>query len=164
MAIKDIAHYQTILRIRKRQEDIKAQALASARRQVHAARRERAGIAEEQMRALHAAQAIAQGRFDADEVRRYYQYERHLARLGDARDADIRHLESIAEEKRAELEASAKTRRVMERLVERRASANLQYQRKMEQAALDEAATTRAALRQSLVAAHRAQPKDRRQP
>ena len=116
------------------------------------------------MRALHAAQAIAQGRFDADEVRRYYQYERHLARLGDARDADIRHLESIAEEKRAELEASAKTRRVMERLVERRASANLQYQRKMEQAALDEAATTRAALRQSLVAAHRAQPKDRRQP
>ncbi len=163
MAIKDIAHYETILRIRKRQEDIKAQALASARRQVHAARRERARIAEEQMRALHAAQAIAQGRFDADEVRRYYQYERHLARLGDARDADIRQLENIAEEKRVELETSAKTRRVMERLVERRASANLLYRRKMEQAALDEAATTRAALRQSS-AARTAQPKDRRQP
>lgn len=164
MARTDIAQYETILRIRKRQEDIKAQALAAARRHVHAARRERTRIAEEQMRALHAAQSIAQGRFDADEVRRYYQYERHLAHLADAKDAAIRQLEAVAEEKRGALETAAKTRRVMERLVERRLMAQLHHLRKMEQSAMDEAATIRAALGIVPAAAGAAQPGEPMQP
>lgn len=148
MAMRPPNRYNTLLRIRKRQEDLSAYALAAARREVHLAQSERRRIAQEQQHTLAQAAEAAQEHFDASDVRRYYQYERHLARLGDSKDAQIRQLEEVAEERRAELEDATKAKRVVEKLVERRMLAYRQELRKLEQKTLDEVATSYAARQQ----------------
>jgi flagellar FliJ protein len=138
--------YATLLRIRKRQEDLKAQALALAHQQAQRAREERAGIASEQRRTLEQAGELVRARFDASEVRRYYQYERHLSRLGDTKDAEIRQLDGVVEEKRLDLEEAAKQKQVVEKLQERRMAAYQKEQLKQEQKVSDEVATNYAAM------------------
>jgi flagellar FliJ protein len=152
--------YETLLRIRKRQEDLRAMALAVARRDLHAARQQRAEITQEQQWILDAAGAAARERFDPSEVRRYYQYERHLARLRDAKDAEIQELTSVVELKRSELEEATRQKRVVEKLKERRTAAYIKYLRKVEQRALDEAATNYAALERNSLAGRGAQKKE----
>jgi len=146
MAVPRGFRYDTLLRVRRRQEDLRAQALAAARREVRIAKDHRARIAAEQMRALALAGEMMEGVFDASEVRRYYQYERHLARLRDSKDAQIRQLEAKAEIRRRELEAATKSKRVMEKLKDRQDGAYRDYLRTSEQRRLDEVATVRAAL------------------
>jgi flagellar export protein FliJ len=138
--------YGALLRIRKRQEDLKALALAEARRRVAVACEQRTRIVEEQRRALEHAGTLAHGEFDPSEVRRYYQYERHLARLGDAKEAEIITLTKNAEQRRLELEEASKSKRIMEKLEERHTLAHLTHLRKTEQRISDETATNYAAI------------------
>lgn len=141
--------YDVLLRVRQRLEDVKAQALAEARRVLHQARTQRDGIAEAQRRALEQAGSAAQATFDASDVRRYYQHERHLSQLAVAKDAEIREIEAQIEQRRSELEKALRDKRVVERLKERRLTAHLKELRRKEQLALDEIAVNYATLRQT---------------
>lgn len=142
----------TLLRIRRRQEDLRALALAEARRRVRVAREQRQALDDEQVWALEEGAAHARGQFDAAEVRRYYQYERFLARLSVAKEAEVLGLEQKAEGRRGELEDAMKRRRIIERLRERRHEAWMAEMNKSEQILLDEVATNYAARNRSAAA------------
>ncbi len=141
--------YDTLLRVRKRQEDIRAQALAAALRDQHAAEHRRAEITRDQVRALERASETASQEFTASDVRRFFQYERHLAHLATQTDAAIRELRGEAGKRRAELEEAMKRRRILERLEERQQGAFLAELNKEEQAMGDEVATNYAAIARS---------------
>ena len=142
---KDPAAFDTLLRIRRRQEDLKAGVLATAIRAVQSAQEQRARIVEEQQQALSHAQVARGSRFDASEVRRYLQYERHLARLRDDKDATLRALQAEAEIRRGEVETAMKERRMVEKLRARKMTVWLHERRRAEQQAMDEVATAYAA-------------------
>lgn len=139
--------FDTLLRVRQRLEDLKAMALAESRRELHHARSQRDGIAAEQRRALEMAGSAAQAQFDASDVRRYYQHERHLAQLAVEKDAEIHALEGTIELRRAALEKALRDKRVVERLRERRLAAHLKEVRRKEQQMLDEIALNYSTLR-----------------
>ena len=130
--------FQTLLRVRKRLEDVRAAALASVRREINLAEQERASIVEQQRRALTQAGQTAGAVFRAHDVRPYYEYERHLAQLAVLKDAKILELQHTESERRGELEEAMKQRRVVERLIERRRQAFLEDVRSAEQSAHDE--------------------------
>lgn len=135
----------TMVRVRRRQEDLKAQALAQAQRDVRNAMEQREGLEMYQRRMLDRAGELMLGDdVDASAVRQVYQYERHLARLSIERDADIRRLEQVAEGKRQELETALKNRRVVEQLETRAVERYRQFRNDLEQKHNDEIATVRA--------------------
>lgn len=146
MAQPDPKSYDTLLRVRQRQEDLRAQSLAEARRREHLAQAERNSLAQEQQRMLEEAGSRLTLHFDAADIRRYYQHERHLARLGDDIDIQIRELQALAEQRRADLEAASKRRRMVERLQERKRAAYRKHLNKLDQQQTDETATTYASL------------------
>lgn len=147
MAKRKHLQYGTLVRIRKRQEDVRAQVLASARREVRVAEGQRAELRDQQRRTLEEAGASARDRFRADEVRRYYEYERHLARLIDEKDAALIQFREAAEERRLELEDAMKQRRVAEKLTERAETEFFAEVRKEEQKSMDELAANHAAIK-----------------
>lgn len=138
--------YQTLLRVRKRQEDLKAQSLADVRRRIRAAREQRADIVRLQVDMLTEASQRASRRFDAATVHQYYQYERHLARMAVETDAQLEHLRAIESERVAELQAAIVKRRTIERLEERQEEAFAKQQAKDEQKSLDEISVNHAAI------------------
>ncbi len=144
MARQRPTHYATLLRIRQRQEDVKAQALAAVQRQMQLAHEQRDSIAEERRRVLAQASAYAAQDPDISNLRSYYQYERHLARLTDDQDASIRKLKDDIEARRVELLLARKEKRVIEKLTERRMNASKKELRKFEQDTLDELAVNHA--------------------
>ncbi len=137
--------YRVLLRIRKQEEDIKAQALARSRQAVQQSERERTALELTRQAALeHAGQSLL-SEFDAAEVRSYYQYERHLAALRDQKDADIRALQADEAEKRSVLEGATKARQIAEKLHQRRRDSYQRYLHREAQKQLDETATMYAA-------------------
>jgi flagellar FliJ protein len=150
MAIGNPNRYDTLLRVRKRQEDIQAQSLAVARRDVLVARRQRSKLAQERQETFQHAGEMIHPRFDASEVRRFYQYARHLAYLGDLKDMEIRELLVVSEEKQKDLEVALKARRIVEKLKERKMAAFQKELAKQEQQAIDEVATNYAAIARAL--------------
>lgn len=140
MARDDHRVFDTLQRVRQRKEDQCAQRLAEARRDVAAAERQREALQAETRATLEAAASRATDHLDASDLRRYYQYERHLARMTDAKDAEIRQLEGVREDRRDELEDAMKARRVVEKLRERKLLARQKRLRKEEQRLLDEVA------------------------
>ena len=138
--------YDTLLRVRRRQEDLRAQALAAVRRDLEAAESHRADIANERMCTLRRASETASRGFTASDVRRFFQYERHLALLGTEADARIRELREAVAGRREELEEAMKQRRIVEGLREQRQTAFLRELNKEEQAMADEVASNAAAL------------------
>ena len=135
----------TLLRVRKRQEELKAQALAQARRDVRTAIEQRDGIEAYQRRMLERAGEMLQGDFDASAVRQFYQHERHLSRLAAERDIAIRQLERVAEKRRGELEDALKSRRMVEQLETRAQIRYRDFRNQQEQKQNDEIASSRAA-------------------
>lgn len=133
-------NYAMLLRIRKRQEDMRAMTLAAARREVLHAEEHCASIAQQQRRTLDAAREAAQARFDASEVRLYYQYERHLARLGVEGDARLQELRRTAETHREALVQASQKKRIVERLKERQEDLLMKEFRKQEQELANEVA------------------------
>lgn len=146
MARRKPGHYATLLRVRKRQEELKAQTLATTRREVRKSENERASIGEQQQRTLEKAGDLAKDVFDPSEVRQYHQYERHLARLAVQKDAEIRSLRRRADKERRDLEDAIKRRRITEKLEERTATAYQEHVWKEEQKRADETASNYAAL------------------
>ena len=143
------AQYDTLLRIRKTQEDLRAHALASARSEVYTAERQRAALAAERQGLLAETGQRARHGCDAAVLRAYYQYERHLARLIDGKDAELAQLRGVLERRSAELEIAMKSRRMVEKLRERGQRAFEAEVRKDEQKRLDEAATNAFAMERS---------------
>jgi flagellar protein FliJ len=129
-----------LLRIRKRQEELRALVLASTRREVRGAEEQRESISQEQRRTMESARDAVRERFNASEVRQLYQYERHLARLGVESDARLQELQRQAEQQREELIEASQKKRIVERLKERHEEALFQEFRKQEQKLADEVA------------------------
>jgi flagellar export protein FliJ len=140
MAKHDPHRLDMLLRIRKRQEELRAQSVAEARREVRTAQDLRASLARNQHQALLDGASRSREEFDAGDVRRYYQYERHLAHLSVAKDAEIQGLQTEVEDRRILLEAALKKRRIIERLQIRRWKAWLAEAHKEEQKQSDEVA------------------------
>jgi len=152
MARRPSAHFDTLLRIRRRQEDIRARALALARREVQRVEQELAALETRQRETLEEAGKRAKKRFDAIEIRLYYQYERYLARLADEKSAQAIELRAQERKRRAELEDAMKQRRITEKLLARKRRIYLEEVRKEDQAFADETAANYAAIAR---AAHR---------
>lgn len=145
MTRKKAADFDALLRVRRRQEEVHAQSLASTRRGIQASKRARAELADYQRDILQRRKDIARACFDASEALRYQQYERHLARVADTVDAEIRMLEDEAEVKRRDLEAAMQRRRMVEKLWEKRMQEQLARLRKLEQQLSDDMACAYAA-------------------
>jgi flagellar FliJ protein len=145
-ARKHSLRYETLLRVRQRQEELKAMALGEVRREIQVTEKQREEILNQQRRMLEEAKERAQGDFRADDIRGYYQYERHLARLAVRKDARLVELRALEEERRRDLEEALKARRMVEKLSEREWAAFRAAVGKKEQAALDESATNHAAM------------------
>jgi len=140
------AQFDTLLRIRQIQQDLRAQDFASAQRQVFAAEQQRDSLSQERQGLFDEAGQRARNRFDAREIRAFYQHERHLARLIDDADSEIRRLRVVAGERRAELEEAMQRRKMVEKLRERKMNEYLAAIRKDEQKLTDEKATGAAAV------------------
>ena len=144
MALPNRNRFKTLLRVRRRQEDRKAQELSSVHRQIRAAESERGNMERQQIAMLEQAAKLTRQEFDATDIQRYYQYERHLSRLVAEKDAEISELKDEEGEKRLELQEAMKQRRMAERLDERREEAFDDIVRKNSQKLSDEIAVTRA--------------------
>jgi flagellar export protein FliJ len=140
--------YAVLLRVRKRQEDLKAQALGEVRRSITPAMADRDLLDREKRRALDQVATAARRRFDASDVQRYYQYERHLAWLAAEKDAQLRELRGEEDKRRMDLEDAMKQRRIVERLEERHDERVRAERRKADQQFSDQVAISQAALRQ----------------
>jgi len=140
------AQYKTLLRVRKTQEELKAQALAEARHRRQTAEGQRAELMAQRAQLLSEAGERAKGAFDPRLVRLYYQHERHIRHQIDDKDASIRGLAEAEEERRQELEGAMKERRLVERLIERWEEEYRAEVNKDLQALSDEVASSRAAI------------------
>lgn len=143
MALSPRFRFAALLRVRKHEEDQQAITLSHTERSVHERKGQRNQIETEHQRALFEAGELAKARFDASDLRRYHQYERHLSRLRDQKDAEIRTLQVQAGKERDRLLEALKKRRILERLRERHLLAYLQQRRVAEQKLMDETATMR---------------------
>jgi len=146
MAGRPSAELETLLRVRRQQENVRAQELAAAHRAVESAAATRADLVAEQRRLLSEAGNVAKSHLDADALRRYYAHERHVARLIDSKDADIRALSDAVSERRETLIEAAKKREMIERLHARRWADYRAAVQKAEQRLLDEVAVNLSAL------------------
>ncbi len=145
MALRRPEQLATLLRIRQRQEDLRAQDLAATQRDLQAAARERAKLILARRQAMSARTRKRGEVLDASSLRRQQQYERYLARRADEKDAEMRELKTTAESKRVELEHALKQRRMVERLYEQRRDALRTEHAKAEQRLLDDVGQQRAA-------------------
>lgn len=141
--------YDTILRVRQRQEELRAAALAEVRREIRVLEEQRDEIVRQQRAMIEQAQAAMRQECRASDVQGYYGYERFLARLAVEKDARLAELRRIEAQRRDELEAAYKSRRIMEKLSEKERDAFLAAAGKKEQAVLDETAVNHAALSRS---------------
>ncbi len=138
--------YEALLRVRQHEEDFKAQALAAVRRDIGAAKRQRAEIELQQRTMLEQAGRLAREKLDAAAVHGYYQYERHLARLAVEKDAELAELRGLEDTRRGELEDAMRRRRIVERLKERQNKTFWEEVDKEQRKFADEVATNRAAM------------------
>lgn len=150
MTQRRIQRYGVLGRIRKRQEEVKANILAIAQRRTLAARDQLAAIEREQSDWIRRAHNEASSIADVQRLNSYMQYERHLGRLAIQKSSGILKLEEEVHTKRDDLHEALKQRRMIDRLIER-AEDNLQDQmNRLEQRTLDETATIRAAASRAL--------------
>lgn len=146
MAKQHKPRYETLLRVRQRQEELKAMAFAEVRREIQITEMQREEILNQQRQMLEEAKTRARGAFNVEDVRGYYQYERHLARLAVEKDARLMELRALAEKRRGELEEALKARRMIEKISEKELLAFRASVGKKEQAAMDESASNQAAM------------------
>lgn len=147
MARRRRINFDVLLRVRERQEQLRAQALAETRREIRSHESQRDALHEEQTRMFSEAGRESQATISAQRVHGYFLYERHLAREAVEQDAIIRELRGVESERRTELEEAMKRKRIIERLKERDLNDRMEEYRKMEQKNADELASGRAALR-----------------
>lgn len=144
MAAPNPDRFATLLRVRKHQADQKAWALADIQRRIHSADAERTRMLDEQKRMFLRAAELVRTTFDAQDIQRYYQHERHLARLASEKDAEILQLKAEAERRRRELDGAMVKKRIAERLDEKSRDAYGAFVVDNERKLLDELAGGRA--------------------
>ena len=135
-----------LLRVRERQERLKAQALAESRRDIQRVEAQRDRLNDEQRRILVEAGIAAADEVDAPKVQSLFHYERHLSHLSVEKDSEIHALRKVEENKRVELEEALKRRKIVERLTERVREEYIRHVRKEEQKLLDETAAVKSAI------------------
>jgi flagellar FliJ protein len=146
MPRRNAFRFATVLRVRERQEQLRAQSLAEVRRQIRRTLTEREQIALEQAQALDEAGRATREEFHGPDIHAYFQYERHLARVSIEKDATLQKLRKVEGERRAALNEATKRKRMIERLKERFLRARHTEWRKTEQKLSDEIAGIRAAM------------------
>ncbi|GJM27139.1 MAG: hypothetical protein DHS20C16_35540 [Phycisphaerae bacterium] len=134
----------SVLRIRERQEELRAQALAETQTVIQKTEHRRTELVTLQRTMLSDADALMRAEFDAADVRRYFQYERHLSRCVVDTDAQLAQLTGVASDRRVELEAAILKKKVIERLQVRHRAAVADDDRYWEQRTNDEIASGRA--------------------
>ncbi|MCP4646031.1 MAG: flagellar export protein FliJ [bacterium] len=139
--------YGALLRVRTHEQDRKARDLAEVRREIARVEEDRDRIVAAQRDAIGEAAEAAREEFRADDVRRYFAYERQLARLAVDRDSALAKLRRDEDERRTELEEAMKRKRIVERLKERQDKAFADEMLKEDRKAVDEIATNRAAFK-----------------
>ena len=146
--------YATLLRVRKRVEELKANALASAQRYELAAHTRLSEIEHERRDALGRASQLAREPNRVSRIPDLIHYERHLGRVALNQSAEIEKLADEAEARRGELQEAVTQRRKVDRLMERARDSFRDWLKIQDQRATDEVATIRAAR----AAQHRAKP------
>lgn len=136
----------TVLRVRKRQEEMRAQALAETQAVIRKTENRRTDLVDLQHTMLTDADALTRVNFDASDVRRYFQYERHLARCVVDADAELASLAGVAKDRRADLEEATQKKKAIEKLEERHRDTVEADDRYWEQRTNDEIAAGRAYL------------------
>lgn len=149
MPLRARFRYQTLLRVRELQEDVKALALSAVHRDIRIAEQQRAELVQRQLWTLDEAGRRARESFSPAEIHRYYQHERHLAREIVEKDALLVQLRRREADRRAELEDAMKRKRIIERLKAHHQIAQTSALNKAEQSASDEVATNAAALKRA---------------
>lgn len=147
MARRRRINFDVLLRVRERQEQLRAQALAETRREIRSHEHTRETLQQEQARMFEEAGRETQASISARRIHGYFMYERHLAREAVEQDATIRELRGVESERRMELEEAMKRKRIVERLRDRDLEERLDAIRSQEQKNADEIASGRAALR-----------------
>lgn len=137
--------YATLLRVRKRVEELKAAAHASAQRDELAARETLSGIEQAQRDALGRASQVASQIDGAGRVSDLIDYERHLGRVALNQSTEIEKFAQETEVRRNELRQAVTQRRMVDRLIERAREALQDWLNIQEQRLTDETATIRAA-------------------
>lgn len=137
--------YATLLRVRKRVEDLKANAFASAQRDELAAREALCEIEHAQRDALGRASEVASQADGAGRVSDLIDYERHLGQVALNQSSEIEKLANEAEVRRSELQEAVTQRRMVDRLMERAREALQELLHIQDQRLSDEAASIRAA-------------------
>ena len=118
MKAKRPERYETLGRVRKHQEQQRAQALAKARRRVRALEEQCRELESYQRRILEEAERHS-AEPKARRMEALYQFQRHLGQLADKKEAEIDGLLREVEERRLAFDEAVKNRRIIERLVER---------------------------------------------
>jgi len=143
MAQDRIARYEVLLRVRKRQEDLKAQALSVKRSEHAALRRQRRELDERRRAVLKEADIPRGARVDPVKLQTMYQFERHLGQRAAAKDAEIALHGVAVQAARAELDSALAQKRIMEKLIERAEKAERAEAVRREQRWHDESAVIR---------------------
>jgi flagellar export protein FliJ len=147
MARRRRVNFDVLIRVRERQEQMRAQALATTRREIGAHERQRDALHQEQTRMFAEAGRESQTSLSPRRIQGYFLYERHLAREAVEKDAAIHALREVESVRRAELEEAMKRKRIVERLNERELEKRVEENRTLDQKNADEIASGRAALR-----------------
>ncbi|MCH8204157.1 MAG: flagellar FliJ family protein [Candidatus Hydrogenedentes bacterium] len=118
MKVRRPERYATLARVRRHQEEQRAQVLARARRVVSGLEDQRGELESYRQRILEEAGRQASEPV-AVRLRALYVFERHLGRLADDKDVEIEAGRHDADARRGEFEEAVKRRRIVERLIEK---------------------------------------------
>ncbi len=148
-------HYAMLLRVRKRQEEIRAQALAEAQRIVNRTQTEQREIADTQKRTVEEATIEVRTLVSPGRVSALLRYERHLASLSVRKDAELIEARRIAGERREALSEAMLLRKTIDRLIEKARLRQMADALVQERRAMDETASIRAALSRAVASRRR---------
>lgn len=143
MASRRMRRLETLTRLRKQEEDAQVRELSEVRRRIFAAERQRDSIASMQRSMLEEAASRTRAQFDAEEMQRFYLYERHLAGLATDADAAIQEMRGVEAERLEALHAANRRKRTMERLSENVQTAEANERDRAERKLIDEVAVNR---------------------
>lgn len=146
--LKRPERYTALLRIRQREEDARAAALAKATGAVRNAESRREELVGRHTETLERAAEATRGT-DAARMERFSFYERHITQLIAHADRDIDQLQTDRETRQEEFESSHRRRRMIDRLIERTAHRWRAHVDHEERKALEESVAMRYAYRRN---------------
>lgn len=141
--------YATLLRVRRREEDVRAAAFARAAGAVRTAQDRRTALVELHDDAMRRAMEAASG-VDVRAMEELTGYERHLTQIIGRTDNDIARLQEDRGRRRSEFEASHRRRKMIEWIIERAAKRWAAHAEREERKAVEATVSMRHAFRGQL--------------